>query len=67
MSNDEVELIIDELRQYKQAGGRVPPATIDRIIGLLGQQKTRIGQLTATLANVRAGIVGIVADFGPNK
>jgi hypothetical protein len=67
MNKDDGELIIDELRHYKQGGDKMPPAMIDRIVGLLGQQKMRIEQLTSTLANVRAGIVGIVADLGPHK
>ena len=67
MGKDAVEQMIDELRQHKQGGGKIPPAMIDRIVGLLGQQKIRIEELTAILGNVREEIVGIVEDLGPKK
>ena len=34
MGKDAVEQMIDELRQYKQGGGKIPPDMIDRIVGL---------------------------------
>ena len=44
--------MIDERRQYTQGGGKIPAAEIDRIVGLLGQQKIRIEELTAILPNL---------------
>ncbi len=67
MGKDAVDQMIDELRQYKQGGGKIPPAMIDRIVGLLGQQKLRIEELTTISGNARGEIVGIVEVLGPKK
>ncbi len=40
---------------------------IDRIVGLLGQQKLRIEELTTISGNAREEIVGILEDLGPKK
>lgn len=42
-----LDQLVDELKEYKTGGGKIPPMMIDRIIGVLSQQRLRIRELEA--------------------